>query len=74
MIRWQKMRKSCDDATGFLATRLFQRIHEAGERRPLRLPPPDPGEYGGGSADTYCGIHQVLLFRNSFWLARFTAS
>jgi hypothetical protein len=74
MIRWQEMRISCNDETGFAAARFLQRIHEAGERRPLRLPSPDPGENGGGSVDAYCGIHEILLFRNSFWLARFTAS
>jgi hypothetical protein len=74
MIRWQEMRISCDNKAGFVAARLLQRIHEAGERCPLRLPPPDPGENGGGGVDAYCCIHEILLFRNSFWLARFTAS
>ena len=74
MIRWQEMRISCDDETGFVAARLLQRIHEVGERCPLRLPPPDLGENGGRSVDAYCGIHEILLFRDSFWPARFTAS
>lgn len=46
---------------GFAAARLLQPIHETGEQCPLRLLSPNPGKDNSRSADTYCGIHEILL-------------
>jgi hypothetical protein len=61
MIQWQQMRMPYDDETGLMAARLFQPVHEAGQRCPPRPLPPDPGENSGGDAHTHCDIHENLL-------------
>jgi len=61
MIQRQQVCMPCDNVFGFAATRFLQPIHESGEQCPLRLLSPDPGEDNGRCADTYCGIHEILL-------------
>ena len=63
VIQRQQVDMPCDHEVGFAAARPLQRVHEAGERYPLRLPPAGSGEYSGRSSDTDCGVHEILLLR-----------
>jgi hypothetical protein len=67
MIQWQEVRVSRDHAVSFAKARLSQPIQETGEQGLLRHRPAGFSKDGHGSANTHCGIHEILLFRNDSW-------